>query len=177
MKIYVARHGETEWNVLNKVCGRTDVKLTARGVEQAKQLGDELLGLSIYRIISSPLKRAVQTADIISKKNKIPYIVDYRLIEQDYGIFEGIDRSNEDFLKNKKEFAYRYPQGESMMQVAYRTYSLIEEVREVYGKKNLLLLCHGGVARIIHTYFNDMKNDEFFKFNIDNCKLVEYELK
>ena len=124
MKIYVARHGQTLWNVQNRVCGRTDE----------------------------------------------------RFIEQNYGIYEGVERTNQDFLANKRNFAYRYPGGESMMQVAYRTYSLIEEIKEKYGDKNVLLICHGGVSRVINTYFNDLSNDEFFHYELENAKLQEYEI-
>lgn len=63
-----------------------------------------------------------------------------------------------------------------MMQVAYRTYSLIEEIKEKYGDKNVLLICHGGVSRVINTYFNDLSNDEFFNYELENAKLQEYEI-
>jgi len=56
--------------------------------------------------------------------------VDERLIEQNYGIYEGVDRKDEAFLKNKRDFAYKYPNGESMMQVAYRVYGLLNEIKE-----------------------------------------------
>ena len=59
MKIYAARHGETEWNALNKVCGRTDIDLTANGIEQARKLALKAEGKGITVIISSPMIRAV----------------------------------------------------------------------------------------------------------------------
>ena len=112
MKLFVARHGQTEWNVQNKVCGRTDIRLTEVGIEQAKKLAKEVQGHKIDLIITSPLTRAVETCEIISNKCHIAYTVDRRLIEQNYGIYEGADRKSEDFLKNKREFAYKYPNGE-----------------------------------------------------------------
>ena len=106
-----------------------------------------------------------------------PDHIDERLIEQNYGIFEGKDRQDEGFLANKRQFAYRYPEGgESMMQMAYRVYGFIEEVKKKYPDKNVLAVCHGGVCRIIRSYFADMTNDEFFHYYKENCQIEEYEL-
>lgn len=176
MKLYVTRHGETSWNVQNKVCGATDVELTEKGRGQARALADTLNSRHIDIIISSPLKRAMETSRIIAEGRDIPILTDQRLTEQDYGIYEGVDRKDERFLANKRNFAYRYPDGESMMQVAHRTYGLIEELREKYPDKTVLLVCHGGVCRVMNTYFRDMTNDEFFYYSLGNCMLEEYEL-
>lgn len=176
MKIYITRHGETEWNKLNKVIGLTDMELTQRGIEQAELLAVKLENCGIDLIISSPLKRACETARISAEKYGIPLITDNRLIEQNYGIYEGTDRKDPRFLANKRNFAYRYPNGESMMQMAYRTYSLIEEIREKYADKTVLLVSHGGVCRVIRTYFMDMTNDEFTAYSMENCALEMFEI-
>ncbi len=176
MKIYITRHGETEWNKLNKVIGLTDMELTAHGIEQAKQLAEKIGDCGIDLIISSPLKRAYETARICAEKYGIPLISDNRLIEQNYGIYEGADRKDPRFLANKRNFAYRYPNGESMMQMAYRTYSLIEEIREKHHNKTVLLVSHGGVCRVIRTYFTDMTNEEFTGYSMENCALEMFEL-
>lgn len=176
MKLYVTRHGETSWNVRNKVCGTTDVELTEKGREQARKLAETVNSRHIDIIISSPLKRAVETSRIIGQGREIPIRLDQRLTEQDYGVYEGVDRQDERFLANKRNFAYRYPGGESMMQVAHRTYGLIEELKEQCPDKTILLVCHGGVCRVINTYFRDMTNDEFFRYSLGNCMLEEYEL-
>ena len=176
MKIFVARHGQTVWNAQNKVCGITNVELTEKGIEQAKKLAETVQNYSIDIILSSPLKRAVETSKIVAAKNNIPMQIEELLIEQDYGIYEGVDRKNESFLANKRNFAYRYPEGESMMQVAYRIYGLIEKLKEQYKGKNILMISHGGVCRIIRTYFCDMTNDEFFNYTLENGKLEEYKL-
>lgn len=175
MKLYVARHGQTVWNAQNKVCGVTDVELTEKGIEQAEKLAD-LVPDDIDVIITSPLRRAVETSKIVAVKNNIPMYIEELLIEQDYGIYEGIDRKDPQFLNNKRNFAYRYPDGESMMQVAYRVYGFIDKIKKEYQGKNVLLISHGGVCRIIRTYFIDMTNEEFFNYTLKNGKLEEYEL-
>ena len=177
MKIYAARHGQTEWNALDKVCGRTDINLTQEGYRQAEMLADSVLECGIQRIYSSPLRRAMETSRVISERTGVPYYAEDRLIEQDYGIFEGINRKNEDFLNVKKNFAFRYPGGESMMQTAGRVYGLLDEIREKEAGKNVLLVSHGGVCRVIRSYFVDMTNEEYFNYTQKNGALEVYEYR
>ena len=174
MRLFVARHGQTTWNAQNKICSITDVDLTEKGIEQAHLLALSVKEQDIDIIISSPLNRAVATSRIVSDECNIPMKIDERLIEQDYGIFEGADGKDEDFLNHKRNFAYKYPNGESMMQVAYRVYGLLEEIKKDYCDKNILIVSHGGVCRIINTYFRDMTNEEFFNYRLENGKLEEY---
>ena len=61
------------------------------------------------------------------------------------------------------------------MLTAGRVYSLLEEARERYAGESLLLVCHGGICRIIESYFHDMTNEEFFCFSMKNCEVREYE--
>lgn len=63
-----------------------------------------------------------------------------------------------------------------MMQVAYRVYGVIEDIKCKYKDKNVLIITHGGVCRIINTYFEDMTNEEFFCFTLENAELREYDL-
>ncbi len=177
MKLYVARHGQTVWNAQNKVCGITDIELTEKGIEQAKELAATVQNYNIDIVLSSPLKRAVATSKIVADKNNIAMHIEERLAEQNYGIYEGVDRKDDSFLTNKRNFAYKYPQGESMMQVAYRIYGLMDKIKEQYRGKNILIISHGGVCRIIRTYFKDMTNDEFFNYTLGNGKVEQYELK
>lgn len=173
--IYVARHGQTRWNAMDLVCGRTNLELTEQGIMQAQQLADEISKLKVDLIIVSPMLRARQTAKIIAEKNHLSCKVDNRLIEQNYGDFEGMDRSNPDYQKAKKEFVYRYGTGESMMQIAHRVYSALDDIKREYMGKNVLIVCHGCVSRIMNTYFCDMTNEEFVKFRLDNCEIKRYE--
>ena len=176
MKLYVARHGQTQYNADNRICGITDLPLTQTGVEQAKNLAQQLKDKDIEVIIASPLIRAQQTAAQVSSVTGVPVFTVVRLTEQNYGIYEGKDRKDSGFLANKRHFALRYPQGESMMQVAARVYPLIDEIKHKYSGKNVLLVCHGGVCRVIKTYFEDMTNEEYFGYSPDNAFVAEYGL-
>ncbi len=176
MKLYVARHGQTEYNAQNRVCGITDLPLTETGLVQAGVLAQQVKSKNIDVIIASPLIRAQQTAKAVGKELGIEIITDSRITEQNYGIFEGVDRKDRDFLANKRQFAVRYPKGESMMQVAARVYPFIDEIKQKYPGKNVLLVCHGGVCRVIKTYFEDMTNEEYFSYSPSNAFLAEYDL-
>lgn len=192
MNLYVTRHGETPWNAEDKVCGLTDLDLTEKGRKQAQVLGEKLAEISIDAIFVSPLKRAQETCRIAEsirndllvfragaeQKNRLPkrppIYTEPRIIEQCYGIYEGKSRFDEGFLNNKKMFAYRYPEGESQMQTAFRVYGFLEDLKKKYMGKNVLVICHGGICRIIHTYFHDVTNDEFFQYGMENCELKHY---
>ena len=87
--IYVTRHGQTDWNVQKKVMGRCDEPLNETGLQQAEETRNNLLNTKIDIIICSPLQRAKQTADVINKGRNIPIIYDDRIVERDFGEFEG----------------------------------------------------------------------------------------
>ena len=168
--IYVVRHGETEWNAVNKVLGRTDIPLNDEGIKQAHEIARSLKDIKIDIFLCSPLCRTRQTADAISDETGIRYTIDDRLIEQDYGRFEGVDRSDREYQSAKREYFVRYPGGESFFDLAARVYPLIEEL----GDTNALLVTHGGICRIICSYFEDMGNEEFVQFAQGNCEVRMY---
>ena len=173
--IYFTRHGETVWNVENKICGMTDSPLTARGQQQARQLGALVRdsGLRIDEILYSPLSRAADTAKAIAAATGLPARCEPRLREQCFGKYEGTPRDGAEFRISKTHFADRYDGGESMMQLAQRIYNLLDELKAATGK-TYLLVAHNGIARVVHSYFYDMTNEEYAAAGIKNCQLVEY---
>jgi probable phosphoglycerate mutase len=66
--------------------------------------------------------------------------------------------------------------GESLMQLAHRVYSVLDDIRRDYSGKNVLVVCHGGVCRVIETYFHDMTVKEFSGWFMDNCQIIEYQI-
>lgn len=175
MKLIVARHGETLWNVQNKVLGRTDIPLNDAGVRQAEDLADELSQFGIQVVYASPLVRATKTGEIVAERNGASLVVLEELIEQNFGVFEGIDRGDEDYQQAKRNYAMRYPEGESYFDVVARVYPLLFEIR----KKNLdgtAIITHGGICRIINSFFEQLSNEEFASFTMPNCGYKVYEL-
>ncbi len=91
-RAYIVRHGQTERSARHVYSGQTDVPLTALGRDQARRAGEILASAGIDAIFSSPLSRARDTAEAIAAATGVPAQVDPRLIEVDYGPFEGLDR-------------------------------------------------------------------------------------
>ena len=175
MKLYVARHGQTRWNSQNRVLGRTDIPLNETGIEQAKGLAEKAASLGIDIIISSPLKRARQTADIVGGALGLNVLADDRLIEFDFGAFEGASRDDAEYQRLKRQFCSKYENGESVLAVAARVYPFLDEIRVKYRDKTVLLVCHNAMMRVINAYFTAPNNDEFFDFAVGNCETVFYE--
>ncbi|MGN1031458.1 MAG: histidine phosphatase family protein [Butyricicoccaceae bacterium] len=174
---YFVRHGQTVWNVENKICGATDIELTALGHQQAEELGRKIAeqGLKIDEILYSPLVRAAETARHISEMTGIPARSEERLKEQNFGRYESTARDGVEFQKAKTHFAERYDGGESMLQLAQRIYNLLDDVRAESNQKTCLLVAHNGIARVIHSYFYDMTNDDFASFGLKNCEIKRYD--
>lgn len=175
LKLYVARHGETPYNEKNLICGISDVPLNENGRYQADVLASQLKNEEIDIIIASPLKRAQETAKIVASKLNKEVMTDNRLHEIDFGIFEGKPGKNEMFCQVKKNHAMSYPQGEKLFQVVQRVYNFLDEIRMKYQNQNVLVVCHGGILRVIHSYFYDMTNEQLFTWLPENCCCQVYE--
>ena len=161
----------------NKICGATDSPLTPAGHEQAVRTGEVLLEEDIRfdEIISSPLSRALETARHISEITGVPVRIDERLKEQNFGKYESTPRDGQEFLLAKENFADRYGNGESMLHLAQRVYNLLDEIKADPQGKDVLLVAHNGIARVVESYFRPMSNREYARFTIQNCAVQTYE--
>lgn len=177
--IYFTRHGQTIWNVENKICGATDVSLTETGHQQAVELANDIKkqGLIIDEILYSPLIRSADTAKHISEITGIPMRMEPRLKEQNFGRFESTARNGEEFREAKTHFIDHFGDGESMLHLAQRIYNLLDDIREEADKKTYLLVAHNGIARVVNSYFHDMRNEEYAQFGLKNCEIKRYDFK
>ncbi len=175
-QLYFTRHGQTIWNVENKICGATDIALTDLGHRQAIELGKKIAASQdpIDEILCSPLCRAADTARHISEETGIPMRIEERLREQNFGRFEATARNGEDFQQAKRCFINHFDTGESMFQMAQRIYNLLDEIKNDPDDKTYLLVAHNGIARVVRSYFYDMTNEEYAKFGIDNCEVLTF---
>ncbi len=171
---YFTRHGETYWNVENKICGATDIALTPHGHKQAVELGKLVQKQcpDVTQILCSPLSRARETARHVSEITGIPMRCDERLTEQNFGRYEGTARDGKEFHEAKKHFVCSFDSGETMLRVAQRVYNLLDEIRE--SDEVYLLVAHNGITRIIQSYFTDMTEEEFSSFGIRNCEIRKF---
>lgn len=174
-QVYFVRHGQTIWNVENKICGATDIALTELGHKQAVETGKKILeqGIKADEILYSPLIRAKDTALHIAEITGIPAREEARLKEQNFGKYESTPRDGAEFREAKKQFVNCYEGGESMLHLAQRIYNLLDEVAA--SDKTYILVAHNGIARVVQSYFYEMTNEEYAAFGVANCAVVRYE--
>ena len=180
MKLLVTRHGQTNWNVQKRVMGRCDEPLNEKGLEQAEQTRNELLDKSIDLIICSPLKRAKQTAEVINRNRNIPVIYDDRIIERDFGEFEGLEINDFDFHGYWNYYKnYNYERAENIQEFFRRVYNFLDDIVDKYHDKNILIVAHGGISIPVSCYFSK-KIPEGSLIDaglvLGNCKVKSYDI-
>ncbi len=183
--LYFVRHGATNWNENKnelgekdpKCQGRADIELNELGILQAQATAETLRDIKFDRIICSPLKRARQTCDIINKNN-LPVEIDNRIIERDFGEFEGLPQSKFDFMGfwNAKN-EVKCKNGETIQELTDRVYDLLDELEDS-AKENILIVSHGGIGIIISTYFKGKPQDgDYMKYAIPNGKYLTFDFE
>jgi len=158
MRILLARHGETAWNVEGRHQGQTfDIPLSDRGREQAAALGRRLAPWPIHRALSSPLLRARQTAELALGDRGVDLGMDARLVEISHGTWEGrlaseIEAEQPEVRRAWRETPHlvRLPGGESFQDVQDRAWPALREACEGLGREEtLLVMTHDGVNRAL----------------------------
>lgn len=163
-EIYVFRHGETHDNKNKVFSGWRDSLLTSQGKKQAEILAQKLKEKKIDVCIVSHLSRSKETAEIIFKGRNIPFELDDRIIERDYGDLSGTSKEKamrEDFVrtvKYRRFFDYRPPNGESLKDVTKRVFSFCEDLikRMRQTKENIAISAHGNSMKAIRLYFEKL---------------------
>lgn len=174
MELYVIRHGETYANLKHLVNGRKESKLTFKGKIEAIKVKFKLKKIKFNVVISSLLKRAVATAKIIRK----PIIIDERLIERSYRDFEGMKKSEFNY-KGYWNFEENLSDHnvESISDLMDRTKKIINDLKDKYGNKRVLLVTHSGLARAIHYYLSGIPLDnDLTALTIPNCYIRKYRV-
>lgn len=183
MKIFIVRHGETDYNKTKRLMGqRINDKLNKTGIEQITALAQEI-DRDFDIIFTSPLKRAVQSAEIIATTIKAPVVERVELMERDFGSLSGktweemkgeYDKNNVDFKKQDFEQQYDYTLfgGESFEDVKNRILLFVEELKERYSDKKVLIVAHGGILKMAHFLFYEEKPTH----TPDNASLYEFDI-
>ena len=175
MKIYTIRHGETDWNKLGKIQGVSDIELNEIGIEQAKEAAKKISEYNFDLILSSPLKRAAKTAEIVSDGN-IPIIFKEELVERRFGKYEGCTTKEFDIAKcydcklNLNENGM-----EPVKDLLKRVENLLNEIKSTYKDRRVLLVTHGGTLRAINAYCNGMCDNIMGGTFTKNCEIKEFE--
>ena len=167
MKIYLIRHGETDWNVVKRLQGRSDIALNHNGIELAKKTGEALKEAPFTRIYTRPLKRAKETALCIKGDREIPVIEEDRLMEISFGVYEGLCSGKDNYTIPDPEFkyffdkpeAYHPPEGgESIAELCVRTSSFLQEIVDnpSLQEETILISTHGAALMgLLSRFHND----------------------
>ena len=173
-KLIIVRHGETDYNVQGRYTGQTDISLNAAGMEQARLTAEKLRDEAIDLIICSTLKRAIETANIINKKLHLPMLERNELIELCMGVYQGLTKE-EIIEKYPEMWESQSPKGrEDFSAVEDRVFKVIEDIKREYSGKNVLVVTHGYIAKVINKYFNNPSEEEFHKYFLHNCDYSVY---
>lgn len=179
MKIYYVRHGQTDWNLARKMQGgESERELNETGIEQARETRELLKNTKYDLIISSPMRRAEQTTNIINEGNDIPIIIDERIRERKLGEIEGhiITEEMEEQIWNYN-LNYNIPGGENLHEFEKRILKFLEEIKQKYSDKTVLIVAHGGVGKIIKAYLYGMpESKKLSEIEMKNCEIIEAEI-
>lgn len=175
MRLLLTRHGQTDWNVQGKAQGRTDTELNSTGIEQAKMLAEKIKNYNIDVIISSPLKRARKTAEIIATGRNIPILCDEDIIERSFGKYEGQKLKHDDFdaIKRSGEIGV-----ETDDEFLVRIKRFLERIKKEYKDKTVLIVTHKGTALGMCCYIEGLPicKENTSKYKVENCSILEYEI-
>ena len=186
LKLYIVRHGQTEWNVLEKFQGQLNSPLTEEGIEKVGKTGKELKNVEFKAVYTSKLRRTIRTAEIILEKNsfekkknverKLKLEKLSELNEIYFGEWQGMD-FKEIFLKYPKE-AHNYfydvknycaenVKGEELKDGLERFLSGLKKIVNDNEKGNILIVTHGTVLELFFNYIENKEADD-----LDERKLI-----
>lgn len=167
-QVYLARHGETAWSISGQHTGLTDLPLTKRGEQSARQLGDVLKHFDFARVFTSPLQRAQRTCELAGFAATAEILDD--LVEWDYGEYEGL-RTIEIRARHPGWQMFRdgFPGGESFDQIAARADRVVQRVRSVDGA--VLLFSSGHFLRVLAARWLGLQPQSARYFLLDTASL------
>ncbi len=183
MNLYFIRHGQTDWNVMGRIQGSYDSDLNDTGRKQAENLGDYVLEskIAFSKIYSSKQKRAVQTAQILSKATSVDCIPIDGLEEVRFGEWEGLtwEEVRTKYPKEYEEWFHnrRYaktPQGESYQELIERVVSTLKKIIS-QSKEDVAIVTHGAVIMCLQCYLTDTPFHEMFKFKAENATITKVD--
>jgi broad specificity phosphatase PhoE len=180
---YFLRHGETAWNAEGRLCGSTDVPLSDVGRHQAQALARRMQPILVEALYSSPLGRALETARVIGHAIAREPVVDNRLVELNYGAWEG--RTFEE-IKREAPAVYQAwdadpgslapPQGETGAHLIERVTPFLAEVARKHPAGNVVVVCHKTVTRLLACHITGAPLAEYRRrIPMENAALNAFE--
>ena len=155
-KLYLIRHGETDYNNALRFQGQTDIPLNQKGIEQAEKVARFLKDVPLQAIYTSSLQRARTTAEIIGRAKGLEPQTTDALREMSFGIWENMNSKDiqKKYAKEWKDFfaspaKTKIPEGESMSEVQQRAYPEVQRILDQYPEGDVAFVAHGGIIRVL----------------------------
>lgn len=186
--LILVRHGQSEWNLLNKWTGWTDVDLTEQGKEEAKKAAELLKDIEIHKAHTSDLKRAQQTLDIILSElghSDIDVKKTHQITERHYGDLTGMNKDEakahygeEKFKLYRRSWDVPPPNGESLKDTSNRAIPYYEQevLKDLKKGHNVIVAAHGNSLRAIVKYLENIADDKISELEIGTGVIHVYEV-
>ena len=178
VKLILARHGETVWNVERIFRGRADVDLDKVGIEQAELLGKYLSNWKLEVVYSSPLKRALDTANIVARCQKVRVQTAEGLTDFDYGEWQSLSEQAVKRLYptllnewHNNPHQVRMPGGESLADVERRAIEVVSGILSKHAG-SIALVSHRVVLKVLVCYLLGLDNSHFWNISQDVCGIT-----
>lgn len=169
MKIYITRHGETQWNKEGIMQGWENSNLSENGIEDAKKLGDRLKDIDFHCIYCSPLGRAVETAKYIRQDKDTEIVIVEPLKEMGFGRWEGMEHDtikemypDEQYNFWNKPHLYRPIDGESYEEFFVRVKGALDNIINNVTGENILIVSHAVVIKAIYAIIKKLPLEELW---------------
>ncbi len=174
--LYLVRHGQTKWSITGQHTGSTDLPLTTQGYTQAELLKKRLSKISFELILTSPLKRSVETCELAGFSKTAT--IDADLMEWNYGLYEGWTKQQ--ILKKAPQwniFTNGAPEGESVEDVKNRTHCILKKIQSSPG--NVLIFSHGHFLRLFLTEWLQVSPNQanFFMLTTASLSILSFDDK
>ncbi|HEY40554.1 MAG TPA: histidine phosphatase family protein [Dehalococcoidia bacterium] len=180
--VILVRHGQTAWNAAEVFRGQIDIELDETGLKQAELLAEYLSHRKLAAVYSSPLKRAVQTAEAIARHHRLIVEIAPGLNDMDFGEWQGLSlqevrtRSSELFeiwVSDPRQV--RIPSGESLHDVHQRALALVNQVVKKHEDKAVALVSHRVVNKVLICALLGLDDSHFWNVRLDTCGMTTFE--
>jgi len=182
-RLYLVRHGETDWNLQGRWQGQADVALNDHGRQQAQQSAVKLAAIPLEAIYSSDLSRAAETARAIGRVNPAPLVLEPRLREIHQGEWQGllvgeIQASYADAYQQRlpHPLMMAAPGGETTQQVRDRALAAVGDLLAAYPRGNVAVVSHGFTLAVLLTHFRKIPFEKVWDQVPHNAEIIELEV-
>ncbi|MCJ7515919.1 MAG: histidine phosphatase family protein [Dehalococcoidia bacterium] len=183
-RVIIVRHGRTDWNRVERFRGRADIGLDEMGMKQAEAAAERIRKWPISAIYSSPLRRAMATAEIIAAPFELNVQPMSGIIDIDYGAWQGLsteqvvardDNLYSQWIESPHEV--KFPGGESFAEVRERTASAVDDLIQQHPKETFVLVSHKVICQILILSLLGLDSSHFWQITQDVCAMNLFEVR